>query len=321
FYWHWRYTADHAFLEQRAYPYLFDCAVFLEAVTNERDADGKRTLPLSSSPEFNDNKPDAWFPSITNNDAALIRWLFGAAARMADELGKTDDAQRWRKALSEMPELSVAENGALMVAKDYPYPASHRHFSHLMGIFPLGIVDVSNGETDQRIIRASLEELARFGSDWWVGFSFAWHACLAARAKDGATAEKALDTFAEAFVLRNGFNANGDQTGKGYSKFTYRPFTLEANFAAAAGLQEMLLQSHTGVVEVFPAIPPSWIDVTFHNLRAEGAFLISAERTGGEITSVKATAERDGTLRIRAPKTGGVKEIALRAGQSVDVVP
>jgi hypothetical protein len=83
--------------------------------------------------------------------------------------------------------------------------------------------------------------------------------------------------------LRNGFNANGDQTGKGYSSYTYRPFTLEANFAAAAGLQEMLIQSHTGTVEVFPAIPERWKDVVFHNLRAEGAFLISAERKGGEV--------------------------------------
>jgi len=54
---------------------------------------------------------------------------------------------------------------------------------------------------------------------------------------------------------------------------TYRPFTLEGNFAFAAGLQEMLIQSKDDIIEVFPAIPSSWKDISFENLRTEGAFL------------------------------------------------
>ncbi|MCP4642367.1 MAG: hypothetical protein GY851_18115 [bacterium] len=315
FYWHWKYGTDAAFLETRAYPYVRDCAVFIEAVTNERDADGMRTLPLSSSPEFNDNKPNAWFPSITNNDLALIRWLFGAAEEMAGKLGKTEDAARWNKALGELPELSVRENGALMVAKDFPYKESHRHFSHLMAIYPMGILDLSHGEEDARIIKASMAELLERGSSAYVGFSFSWQACLAARARDGATAEKALDIFAEAFVLRNGFNCNGDQSGKGYSNYTYRPFTLEANYASAAGLQEMLLQSHTGIIEVFPAIPEGWKNVAFRNLRAQGAFLVSAERKGGEVTALRVQAERGGSFRLRSRRTGEVVEMELGKGE------
>ena len=46
-----------------------------------------------------------------------------------------------------------------------------------------------------------------------------------------------------AFILRNGFHANGDQTGSGFSSFTYRPFTLEGNFLAMEAVHEMLLQS------------------------------------------------------------------------------
>jgi alpha-L-fucosidase 2 len=320
FYLHWTYSADPEFLRDRAYPYLYDCAVFLEAATDERDEEGKRTLPLTSSPEFNDNKPNAWFPTITNHDLALVRWLFGAAADMADQLGKSDDAQRWRRTLSEFPELSRGEDGALLVAKGYPLPASHRHLSQLMAIYPLGLVDISNGEMDRRTIQASMEELERHGTDAWVGFSFAWQACLAARARDGETAEKALDIFAEAFVLRNGFNCNGDQSGKGYSRYTYRPFTLEANFASAAGLQEMLMQSHTGTIEVFPAIPSGWDDVAFHALRAEGAFIVSAEKKDGRVVSIDVVAERDGVLRIRHPANGAVQTFGLKAGERVNVL-
>ena len=48
FYLHWRYSMDREFLRDRAYPYLREAAIFLEAVT-EMDGEGKRTLPLSSS--------------------------------------------------------------------------------------------------------------------------------------------------------------------------------------------------------------------------------------------------------------------------------
>ncbi len=315
FYLHWKFSADRTFLADRTYPYLHDCAVFLEAVTNERDADGKRTLPLSSSPEINDNKPNAWFPSITNYDLALIRWLFTATAELAAELGKNDDAQHWKTVCSEMPHFSLGEDGRLLVAKDYPLPESHRHFSHLMAIHPLGLLDPSQGQDAEHTVQGALNELDRLGSNYWCGYSFSWLANLAARAGNGVKAEKALETFATAFVLRNSFHCNGDQTGKGYSKFTYRPFTLEGNFAAAAGLQEMLLQSHTGIIEVFPAIPDSWKDASFHTLRAHGAFLISAERKDGKISRVEISSENGGACKLLSPFSGKLLELSLQPHQ------
>ena len=89
------------------------------------------------------------------------------------------------------------------------------------------------------------------------------------------------------------------KTGK--SKFTYRPFTLEGNFAFASGIQEMLLQSHTGIVRIFPAIPVSWNDVSFHNLRTYGAFLISAQKKNGKISQVTVFSEKGGVLRMDYP--------------------
>jgi alpha-L-fucosidase 2 len=292
---------DRQFLRDRAYPWLRDVSVFLEAVT-EKGPDGKRTLPLSASPEINDNRLEAWFPTITNYDLSLIRWAFEKTAELADELDLNQEAKHWRSMLAEMPELKIdARSGKLLVAKDYPLPASHRHFSHLMAIHPLGLICWENGAADQRIIKASLVELQEKGTDWWTGYSFSWLANLAARARDGEAAERALELFSTAFCLRNSFHCNGDQSDKGYSKFRYRPFTLEGNFAAAAGVQEMLLQSHSGTIRVFPAIPKDWQDVSFAKLRAEGAFVISAERKGGRVVSVEILAEVGGTCRLENP--------------------
>jgi len=301
FYLQWRYSMDRRFLRERAWPWLKDVSTFLEAVA-EKGPDGKRTLPLSSSPEINDDRLEAWFPSITNYDLALTRWTFEKTAELAKELGKRREAEHWLQVLSEMPELAVdPKSNKLLVAKDYPLPFSHRHFSHLMAIHPLGSIRWENGPRDQGIIEASLTDLDEKGTKAWCGYSFSWLASLAARARNGEKAERALEVFSTAFCLRNGFHCNGDQSGKGYSDFRYRPFTLEGNFAAAAGLQEMLLQSYGGTIRVFPAIPAAWKEASFETLRAEGAFLVSAERKDRLTQSVEIFAENGGTLRLENP--------------------
>jgi len=323
FWLHWRYSGDRAFLEERAYPYLKGVAVFLDNIA-ERRADGKRKLPLSSSPEINDNRIDAWFRETTNYDLALVRWLYGAASTMADELGLAEEGERWRTILGEWPDLALAEDdGRLLVAPGYPLKASHRHFSHLMAIHPLGLIDPSRGEADQRTIGAALNELDRLGPDWWCGYSYSWLGNMAARAGDGEKAAAALRIFAESFCLPNSFHANGDQSKSGKSKMTYRPFTLEGNFAFASGIQEMLLQSHTGVVRVFPAVPDSWPDVSFVSLRVEGAFLVSATRKAGKVVEVRIRSEKGGRLRLENPfpglvfKATGAAAEAVRAGDRV----
>lgn len=315
FYLHWRYSMDREFLRERAYPFFKDVAVFLEAIT-EKGADGKRTLPLSSSPEINDNRIDAWFATITNYDLSLIRWEFETTAELADELGKNKEAAHWRKVLGEMPELAVdADSKKLLVAKDYPLKSSHRHFSHLMAIHPLGTVRWENGAEDQKIIKASLDDLEKLGSSAWCGYSFSWLGNMAARGRDGERAEEALEIFSKAFCLRSSFHCNGDQSGKGYSNFRYRPFTLEGNFAAAAGVQEMLIQSYSGTLRLFPAIPKDWKDVTFKTLRAEGAFLVSAEKKGGKVSRVEIICEKGGMCKLENPFDGKYEIKGIESGK------
>jgi alpha-L-fucosidase 2 len=124
---------------------------------------------------------------------------------------------------------------------------------------------------------------------------------MQAQIRDGEGAAKTLRIFAENFCLPNSFHVNGEQHNRGYSKFKYRPFTLEGNFAFASGIQEMLIQSNTGIVDLFPAIPADWNDVSFDKLRTEGAFLVSAEKKNGRVTKVTVTSEKGGTVKIKNP--------------------
>ncbi|MEM7371918.1 MAG: glycoside hydrolase family 95-like protein [Bacteroidota bacterium] len=297
FYLQWQYSRDRDFLEEKAYPWIKDVAIHLDELSI-RTKNGQRSLPLSSSPEIYDNSPKAWFAEMTNFDLALIRWTFQTAAELAIEIGEQEEAEQWTNILAEWPEYAIDESG-LLFAPGLPYDESHRHFSHLMAIHPLGLIDVSHGVKDKEIIQHTIATLDAHGSDAWIGFSFAWLGNLKARALDGEGAAKALRIFAEAFCLPNSFHVNGDQSGKGYSNYTYRPFTLEGNFAFAAGIQEMLLQSHAGHIAIFPAIPNDWQEVSFSQLRAQGAFLVSAKRTEGQLGSVEILAEKGGKLQVK----------------------
>ena len=309
FYWHWRYSMDRKFMKQHAWPFLRDVAIHLEALTRlpanalppGAAASLHRRLPLSSSPEINDNALSAWFPNTwTNYDLALTRFLFEKTAELAQEMRLPKEVAKWKKALGELPDFALEPNAALMVSPTLPFRESHRHFSHLMAIHPLGLLDWDQASARPSIV-SSLKLLDSLGSDAWCGYSYAWLANLRARARDGAGAHDALRIFASAFVSKNSFHLNGDQSGKGYSASTYDPFTLEGNFAFAAGVQEMLIQSQGGIIKVFPAVPDDWKSFSFRNLRTEGAFLVSANFDKSEVASISVTAAEGGILKLQLP--------------------
>lgn len=324
FYLQWKYSMDKAFLQKKAYPWVKAAATFIENIT-VLDSAGHRKLPYSSSPEINDNDITAWFPQNTNYDLSLMKFIFKAAAEMADELGLTAEALHWRKIAAEYGKFALTPADELMFAPGMPYHQSHRHFSHMMSIYPLSLIKWEDGPRAQSIIKNSIHLLDSIGPAYWCGYSYAWLANLKARAKDGEGAAKALGIFAKAFCSINSFHLNGDQTRSGYSKFQYRPFTLEGNFAFAAGLQEMLLQSYAGFIEVLPAVPAEWTTISFENLRAEGAFLVSVRKTAGRVNEVKIVSDKGGNTKLKLPfkawvvtRDQGVK-ITGRADDLIDL--
>jgi alpha-L-fucosidase 2 len=300
---HWRSTLDRDFLEHTAYPWCSAAGRALAALLVPDDK-GAWRLPLSSSPEIFDNSRQSWLPPNSNYDQALLRWLFAALAEQASALGLAADREQWSAQLARLEPLDVdPTSGALTIARGFPYDQSHRHFSHALALYPLGLIHAEGSEAERKILDATLAQLEARGTDWWTGYSFSWFACMLARA---GRAEPALDYLEKylAFTGRNGFHLNGDQSGKGYSKFTYRPFTLEGNMLAAQAVHEMLLQSWGGVVRVFPATSERWKNVELRDLRAEGALRVSAVRKEGRTRSVRILSEKGGLLRLRDPFAG-----------------
>ena len=339
FYLHWRHTGDDAFLRRRAYPFCREIGVCLRSLLKP-GTNGFLVLPLSSSPEIFDNSRRAFLKPNSNYDLASLRMLFVALAEMAAATGDPKAASDWSTAAGQLGPFHTLADGTLLLDETTRLPASHRHLSNLMPLHPFNLVTLDGGPRDQQIIDASLKDWDAKGTSGWCGYSFSWMACLRARVGDAEAALRNLDIYTRAFILRNGFHANGDQTKSGFSGFTYRPFTLEGNFLAMDAVHEMLLQSWSarpgsgdwGVIRVFPAAPWRWHDASFADLRAEGGHRASARRENNATTWLRVVAGKNGLVQVhdnfggRAPvwskagvrKVGDTYEVMLKKGQSIE---
>jgi hypothetical protein len=81
-------------------------------------------------------------------------------------------------------------------------------------------------------------------------------------------------------------------------------------------LQDLLMQSWDGVIRIFPGLP-SGMDASFTDLRAVGAFLVSASRGGGVVGEVSITSLRGGTCVLENPWPG--KKIAVSCAAAPDL--
>ena len=63
----------------------------------------------------------------------------------------------------------------------------------------------------------------------------------------------------------------------------------------------MLIQSHTGILNIFPAIPNTWKDVSFEKLKTMGAFLVSAKMISGTLKKVEVFSETGGMFQMKNP--------------------
>lgn len=341
FYLHWRATGDEKFLRERAYPFCREIGCCLRELL-QPGTNGVLVLPLSSSPEIFDNSRRAFLRPNSNYDLASMKMLFLALSEMAAATGNPQAAAGWAATARRLGEFHTRPDGTLLLDETTPLPGSHRHLSNLIAIHPFNTITMDGGGRDREIIAASLADWAGKGTRAWCGYSFSWMACLRARVGDAEAALRNLDIYARAFILRNGFHANGDQTKSGFSGFTYRPFTLEGNFLAMEAVHEMLLQSWSGelgsgewgAIRIFPATPWRWHDAAFTDLRAEGGQRVSAKRENNATTWLRVIAGRAGVVRIRdnfggrepkwnlhgVQKVGDNFEIKLKAGQRLEAV-
>ena len=214
-----------------------------------------------------------------------------------------------------------------MVGRGRPWKESHRHYSHLLSIYPLGLITPARAE-DRALIEKSLATWERAPAAF-RGYSFTGGASMHAMLGQGDAALSRLNLFLDAprFMEPNTFYAEGGPV-------------IETPLSAATTMQELFLQDWGGAVRVFPAVPAAWQDASFDKLRADGAFLVSAVRSGGHTSWVRVQSlagspcrlvVADWTTAVVRSRSGGTAtlrtvgpgefEIDLPAGASVVLAP
>ena len=202
-YWlHWRYSQDREFLRKRCLPLMKEAVrVYLDEL--KEGADGRLHLPLGFSPEYRGRGESTWGPDPTI-DLAMIRFVCGALLEGHRVLGTHDpEIPRWKMTLEKLAPYPEDNKEGLTVRADLPYEISHRHPSHLTPLYPLKLL---TWEKDRELIERSLRHWIYQGHGEWVGFTFAWAACIAAHVSRAPLARTILLDYLDRYTTENSFN-------------------------------------------------------------------------------------------------------------------
>jgi len=233
--------------------------------------DGKIHIKRSWSPEY---KPG--HGQDINFTLALLRWACQTLLDINDEHNLNDPlASEWQNIIDNLVEFQIDENG-LRIGKDIPFDRPHRHYSHLLGFYPLAVITPEK-EADAKLLRTSL--------DHWLDVSINSGIKVNAMPVTGYTATGAASMYAclgdpekAYYYLDFLIQHKNVSTTTMYAEGNP---VIESPLSFATCIHDMLLQSWGGKIRVFRGAPKIWADVAFKDLRTQGAFLVSAKKKTG----------------------------------------
>jgi alpha-L-fucosidase 2 len=308
YWWQLRFAGDRAGLRERWAPKARQLADAFTARLVRNDA-GRLGLPAMGSPEY---KGFQTFDD-TNYNLGLLRWLLGALIEESERDGKGDgaDVAGWKSVLAEMVDFPTDANG-LMIGRDQPVDMSHRHYSHLLPLYPLYVMDPDDAATRELLIRSARHWHAIEDGKALAGYSFTGGASIYASLGLGDEAHGLLDDFLDnarggGKVLPNTF----------YVETAGRNPVIETPLSAASATMDLLLQSWRGKIRIFPAVPPGWSDAVFHQLRAMDGFVVSARRRDARTEWVHLRSEAGEPCIIRVADWSG--PLSARSSSPVEI--
>ncbi len=274
FIWHYRCNPEPA-RARNWLPLLEELLMFYEQYLEE--VNGRLIIPLTASPEAGETTPRMWGKNATI-DICLIRQMARGMIEMYEDIKVYNEHYAYcRRILEELTPYPV-ENDVWCELEGWNFGESHRHASVLMPIYPTAeteLLDTESGE--YRTALASYREFVRRGERLWCSYTYPWLTAIAARLGLKNETVPFLDIFEQAFRNVNGLTINFDWKKLGHGMQGGKFHILEGGNGFAAALNEMMLQSHNDVIQIFRGCPDEW-EASFRDFLAFGGFSVSASK-------------------------------------------
>ena len=175
---------------------------------------------------------------------------------------------------------------------------SHRHHSHMAGLYPFDVIDVDDGEK-RNAVRAAYNTWVRRGTGLWSGWCVPWASILHTHADNASAAAFMIRAWDE-FFCDPGHGSRHDAYRPGFSVMRGGPSALlgirpedaggravmqmDGQCGAATAVLEMMAHDVNGKVEFFRGCPASWKTVSFENVRLSDGRRASGVRDNGRAT-------------------------------------
>lgn len=307
---HYLFTGDRDFLSEK-YDTLREAAEFFIDFLID-DGKGRMVTSPSVSPENTYITAEGAKGTICQGpsmDSQILYFLFTAvinSSEIVDGSAKQEDDDEFIAKMKELrdklPKPEIGKYGQIMEwAEDYDeFEPGHRHISQLFALYPSDQITLRHTPELAEAAKATIIRRLTHGGGH-TGWSRAWIINMWARLHDG---EKVSENITA--LLTHSTNIN--------MLDMHPPFQIDGNFGGGAGIAEAVLQSHSGEIDILPAVPKDWESGSVRGIKARGGFELAFSWNGGKVSELTILSCCGNVCRI----VGNAAEVS-RDGENIPV--